>query len=65
MQITDPATARVEDILHLPFAGLPVEVSLYIFGRSCDRPARKQFHADVKVVPKLQIGNTCFSCSSQ
>jgi hypothetical protein len=29
IQITDRATARVTDTLHLSFAGLPVEVSLF------------------------------------
>jgi len=70
MQITDTATARVKDTLHLPFAGLPVEVSLYSDGPVTDQLGNRfswfcGFQADVKVVPKLQIGNACFSRNPQ
>jgi hypothetical protein len=60
MQITDTATARVQDTLHLSLAGLPVEVSLYPDGPATGQLGNRfcwfcRFHADVKVVPKLQV----------
>jgi hypothetical protein len=70
MQITDKATARVKDILHLSFAELPVEVSLYSDGPATGQLGNRfswfcHFHADLKVVPELQFGNACFSRSPQ
>jgi len=70
MQITDRATARVKHTLHLSFAGLPVDVSLYPDGPAAGQLGKNlswfcRLHANVKVVPKVQFGNECFSCSPQ
>jgi len=70
MQITDTATARVKNTLHLSFAGLPVEVSLYPDGPATGQLGNRfswfcRFQSDVKVVPKLQVCNACFSYSPQ
>jgi hypothetical protein len=70
MQITDKATARVKHTLHLSFAGLPVEISLYSDGSATGQLGHRfswfcRFHADVKVVPKFQFGNARFSRSPQ